>query len=111
MSCTKLITPDKKLIDAKIVKNNDDKVWSLYFHGSKSKEGFGVGVGFLLLDPKMFIACRLEFNCTNNIANYEALIQGLKKTIDINIKTLVVSKKTWRRVFIMSHSLKHVCND
>jgi ribonuclease HI len=53
----------------------------------------GVGVGCLLIDPKgnkTFIACRLEFDCTNNIAEYEALLQGLKKAIDLDIKSLVV---------------------
>ena len=64
--------------------------WTLYFDGAKSKEG--VGAVFLLIDPqgnKTCIACRLEFNCTNNTVEYEALIQGLKKTIDLDIKVLI----------------------
>ena len=32
----------------------------------------------------------MEFECTNNIAEYEALIQGLKKAIDLGAKALVV---------------------
>ena len=62
----------------------------MYFDGSKSKEG--AGVAFLLIEPKgnkTCIACRIEFNCTNNIVEYEALIQGLKKVIDLDIKVLV----------------------
>jgi hypothetical protein len=46
---------------------DDAQIWSLYFDGSKSKEG--AGVGCVLIDPtgnKTFIACRLEFECTNN---------------------------------------------
>jgi hypothetical protein len=46
----------------------NDEIWSLYFDGSKSHEG--VSVGCLLIDPKgnkTFIACRLEFECTNNM--------------------------------------------
>jgi ribonuclease HI len=69
--------------DAQSVVNNvinvdnfvNNEFWSLYFDGSKSREG--VGVGCLLIDPKgnkTFISCRLEFNCTNNIAEYEALL-------------------------------------
>ena len=57
---------------------------------SKSKEG--VGVGCLLIDPKgnkTCIACRLEFNCTNNTMEYEALIQGLKNAIDLDIKVII----------------------
>jgi ribonuclease HI len=36
------------------------------------------------------IACRLEFDCTNNVAEYGALIQGLRKTIDMKIKAIRV---------------------
>ena len=69
----------------------NDGLWSLYFDGSKSKEG--AGAGCLLIDPfgkRYFVACRLEFECTDNIAEYEALIQGLKKAIDLGAKSLVV---------------------
>lgn len=36
------------------------------------------------------LACRLEFQCTNNIVEYEALIQGLYKAITLNVKYLRV---------------------
>jgi hypothetical protein len=68
-----------------------NQVWSLYFDGSKSKEG--VGAGCIIIDPagnKTLIACRLEFECTNNIVEYEALLQGLRKALDMNIQNLTV---------------------
>ena len=46
----------------------------------------------MLLDPtrnKHMLSCRLEFLCTNNTVEYEALIQGLKKALDLNVKVLV----------------------
>ena len=46
-----------------------------------------------MIDPygkRYFIACRLEFDCTNNVVEYEALIQGLKKEIELGAKALVV---------------------
>jgi ribonuclease HI len=67
------------------------KIWSLYFDGSKSKEG--VGGGCVLIDPasnKTLIACQLEFECTNNTAKYEALLQGLRKALDLKIQNLTV---------------------
>ena len=70
---------------------DDEKIWSLYFDGSKSKEG--AGVGCVLIDPtgnKTFIACRLEFKCTNNTAKYEALLEGLKKFLDMDMQNLIV---------------------
>ena len=62
-----------------------------YFDGSKSKAG--VGAGCILISPegeKTMLVWKLEFDCTNNIAEYEALIQGLYKAIDLDIKYLKV---------------------
>ena len=50
-------------------------IWTIYFHGSKNKEG--AGVGYLLINPhgnNMKITCHLEFECKNNIAEYEELL-------------------------------------
>ena len=65
----------------------ENQFWLLYFDGSKTQEGSGVGC--ILLDPeenKHFLSCRLEFECTNNTAEYEALIQGLKKEIESKLE-------------------------
>jgi ribonuclease HI len=73
------------------VRNFPPQIWTLYFDGSKSQEGSGAGC--ILIDPKgkqSFLSCRLEFECTNNTVEYEALVQGLKKSIDLNIKELKV---------------------
>jgi ribonuclease HI len=68
-----------------------NQIWSLYFDRSKSKEG--ARAGYIIINPtgnKTMIACRLEFECTNNTAEYEALLQGLRKALDMNIQNLVV---------------------
>jgi ribonuclease HI len=70
---------------------DENQIWSLYFDGSKSKEG--AGVGCIIIDPtgnKTLLACRLEFECTNNVAEYEALLQGLRKALDMRIQNLIV---------------------
>ena len=61
--------------------------WMLFFDGSKTLEGSGAGC--VLIDPKKkkhFLSCRLEFECTNNTAEYEALVQGLRKAIELRQK-------------------------
>jgi ribonuclease HI len=84
-------------------------IWSLYFDGSKSKEG--VGAGCILIDPtsnKTFIASRLEFECTNNTPEYEALLQGLWKEVDMNVQNLMIfgdSKIVVKQVINSIHSL------
>jgi hypothetical protein len=70
---------------------NEAQIWSLYFDGSKSKEG--ASAGCVLIDPvgnNTLISCRLEFECTNNITEYEALLQGLRKSVDMNVRNLMV---------------------
>jgi hypothetical protein len=69
----------------------DPSIWTLYFDGSRNKEG--AGVGCLLIDPhgnKMMIACHLEFECTNNVVEYKSLVQGLRKAPDLDIKCIAV---------------------
>ena len=69
------------------------KIWTLYFDGSRSKEG--PGVGCLLIDlhgNRMMIACHLEYECINNVVEYEALMQGLKKALDLHVKCIQVFK-------------------
>jgi hypothetical protein len=68
-----------------------NQIWSLYFDGSKSKEG--AGTGCIIINSagnKTLIACILEFECTNNTVEYEDLLQGLRKALDMNIQSLVV---------------------
>jgi ribonuclease HI len=36
------------------------------------------------------MSCRLEFECMNNTVEYEALVQGLKNSIDLKVKELEV---------------------
>ena len=65
--------------------------WMLFFYGSKNLEGSGAGC--VLIEPrknKHFLACRLEFECTNNTAKYEALVQGIRKAIEFKVKNLKV---------------------
>jgi ribonuclease HI len=68
-----------------------NQIWYLYFDGSKSKEGDGAGCIIIdLAGNKTLLTCRLEFECTNNVAEYEALLQGLKKALDMRIQNLIV---------------------
>ena len=73
------------------LKLTDLSIWNLYLDGSRNKEG--VGVGCLLIDPhgnKTMIACHLEFECTNNVTEYETQVQGLRKALDLNMKCIQV---------------------
>ena len=61
----------------------------MYVDGSKTQEG--TGAGCVLIDSKKnkhFLSYRLEFECTNNTVEYEALVQGPRKAIELNLKNL-----------------------
>ena len=62
---------------------------------------------------KHFLSCRLEFECTNNTAEYEALIQGLKKAIEFKVKNLkvygdseIIVKQVRNKIHFLSPHLK-----
>lgn len=94
---------------------NTSLFWKFYFDGSKSNEG--AGAGCVLISPdgkKTMLTCRLEFYCTNNTAEYEALVQGLHKSIRMNVKHLqvfgdseIVVKQVRNTIHCLSSHLKH----
>jgi hypothetical protein len=71
--------------------NPSPLMWTMYFDDSKSQEGSESGC--ILIDlkgKKNLLSFRLEFECINNTTEYESLVQGLKKAIDLDIKELNV---------------------
>jgi ribonuclease HI len=63
--------------------------WTLYFDGSVMKTGAGAGLLFVSpLGEDMRYVVRLYFPASNNMAEYEALLCGLKISIEIGIKCL-----------------------
>jgi ribonuclease HI len=65
--------------------------WKLAFDGASNAMGHGIGV--VLISPRNGytpLAARLCFDCTNNIAEYEACIVGLEAAIDLRVKIFEV---------------------
>jgi len=63
----------------------------MYFDFSSSKEGSDTGI--VLISPSneaVSLSYKLEFETTNNIAEYEALVLGLRAAKDMTIEKLVV---------------------
>jgi ribonuclease HI len=61
-------------------RTKDDEAWIVFCDGSWGT--FGAGVAATVISPSKIRTCyaaRLEFNCTNNIAEYETLLLGLRK--------------------------------
>ena len=93
--CTKLVSNNcTDLVSSSSIFSlelTDPNIWTLYFDGSRNKERSGAL--YLLIDLHgniMMITCGLEFDSTNNVAEYEALMQGLRKEVDLHVKCIEV---------------------
>jgi ribonuclease HI len=65
--------------------------WTLYFDGSVMKTGAGAGLLFVSpLGEHMRYAVCLHFPASNNMAEYEAILCGLKIAIELGVKRLDV---------------------
>ena len=73
------------------VEPTNQNLWSLYFVSSNRKDGALAGCKLIdLCGNHTQLSCHLESKCLENIAKYEALRQGLRKSIDFNVKCIEV---------------------
>ena len=67
----------------------DQEYWTMYFDGSLMKKGTSVGLVFVSqLRVRMRYMVHLHFPSSNNVAEYEALINGLRIAIELGIRRL-----------------------
>ncbi|XP_072054313.1 uncharacterized protein [Arachis hypogaea] len=88
----------------------DVNYWKLYFDGSKHKDGAGVGI--LIISPEGIpseFLFGLKYPCSNNVAEYEPLILGLK--ILINKGTLEVQILGDSQLVLKQLSKEFKCNN
>ncbi|XP_050229570.1 uncharacterized protein LOC126678718 [Mercurialis annua] len=65
--------------------------WKLWFDGSRTEKGAGAGI--VIISPsgaRFTMSCSLAFKCTNNQAEYEALILGLEILMELGAKSIQV---------------------
>jgi hypothetical protein len=63
------------------------KLWTMYFDGSLMKTG--AGAGLLFISPMGEHVCyvlRLHFPASNNVAEYEALVNGLRIAVELGVR-------------------------
>ncbi|KAK5770854.1 hypothetical protein PVK06_047011 [Gossypium arboreum] len=71
--------------------SQEDHPWRLNFDGASNAVGNGIGA--VLVSPNgdhYPFTSKLEFDCTNNMAEYEACIMGIHAAIECKIKVLEV---------------------
>jgi len=67
------------------------ELWTMYFDGSLIKTGARVGLLFISpLGIHMRYIIRIHFAASNNVAEYEALVNGMKIAIELGVRRLDV---------------------
>ena len=67
----------------------DQEYWTMYFDGSLMKKGASTGLVFVSpLGVRMRYVVRIHFPTSNNLAEYEVLINDLHITIELGIRRL-----------------------
>jgi ribonuclease HI len=65
------------------------ELWTMYFDGSLMKTGAGAGLLFILpLGKHLRYVLRLHFLASNNVAEYEALVNGLHIAVELGVRRL-----------------------
>ncbi|XP_012442223.1 uncharacterized protein LOC105767262 [Gossypium raimondii] len=70
---------------------HENHPWKLSFDGASNAKGNGIGA--VLVSPSgdhYPFTSKLDFDCTNNVAEYEACIMGIRAAIEWEIKVLEV---------------------
>ena len=77
------------LFDEKLDKDRDKRI--VWFDGASNALGHGIGAALVSSDNQCIpFTTILGFDCTNNMAEYEACALGVQAIIDFNIKLLKV---------------------
>ena len=67
----------------------DQEYWMMYFDGSLMKKGTGIGLVFgSPLEVRMRYMVCLHFPSSNNVAEYEALVNSLHIAIELGVRCL-----------------------
>jgi ribonuclease HI len=65
------------------------ELWTMFFDGSLMKTGAGAGLLFISpLRKHLRYVLRLHFPASNNVAEYEALVNGLRIAIELGVRHL-----------------------
>ena len=69
----------------------DQEYWTMYFNGLLMKKDTSTGLVFISpLEVRMRYMVRIHFPSSNNVAEYEVLINGLRIAVELGVRRLDV---------------------
>jgi ribonuclease HI len=73
------------------VSDSSPEHWKMYFDGSLNIDGVRAGVYFISPSrDRLRYVLHIHFKASNNVAEYEAALHGLRIVIELGIKRLMV---------------------
>jgi ribonuclease HI len=82
--------PDENVLSIEEEEGKTDW-WTMFFDGAVNVYGNGASTVIISPDKKQYpVAVKLHFECTNNIAEYEACILGLEAALELKIEKIDV---------------------
>ena len=89
-------TPDEEVLETVVPGKEAPQEWIMYFDGAFSLQGAGVGVLLVAhTGGHLKYVVRMHFpreKATNNTAEYEGLLVGLRIAIELGIKKLITAE-------------------
>ncbi|XP_070015214.1 uncharacterized protein [Nicotiana sylvestris] len=83
--------PDEEVMCVDEVDRDEKPGWKRFFDGAANMKGIGVGAVLISETGKHYpVTAQLRFHCTNNIAEYETCILGLRLAIDMGVQEILV---------------------
>jgi ribonuclease HI len=95
------------------------KLWTMYFNGSLMKTGAGAGLLFISpLGKHVRYVLRLHFPASNNVAEYEALVNGLRIAVELGVRCLdargdsqLVIDQVMKNSHCRDHKMEAYCDE
>jgi ribonuclease HI len=95
------------------------ELWTMYFDGSLMKTGAGAGLLFISpLGKHLRYVLRLHFPASNNVAEYEALVNGLRIAIELGVRRLdargdsqLVIDQVMKNSHCHDHKMEDYCDE
>ena len=82
--------PDEEVLCLEVKMTKCDR-WKIYFDGASNQAGNGIRAALISpIEDHIPIAIKLQFECTNNIVEYEGLVLSLRQTQDLKVKVLAM---------------------
>jgi len=83
--------PDEETMHIDEVERIEKPGWKLFFDGAANMKGVGIGAVIISETGHHYpVTAQLRFYCTNNMAEYEACILGLRLAADMGIREILV---------------------